>query len=85
MILEEVKRPRVNRGGYKLCKWQKIIFEFADSDMDCAKIRYEDDEKRCSKVHSETLAINRAAKRLGVAVFARTINDVTYLFKGEDK
>lgn len=85
MILEEVKRPYGTVGGYKLCKHQKIIMDFASSGMDCAKLRFEDGEKRCKEPASDTLGLNRAAKRLRVDVFARTINGDIYLFKGVDK
>lgn len=85
MIIEEAKRPTRLRDGYKLCKWQQVIMDFIDSGMDCAVLRFDEDEKRTKYVYSTALGINRAAKNLRVDMFARTVNGKTYLFRGKDE
>ena len=79
---EEVKRPGTM---YKLCKWQKVIMDFIDSGMDCARLYFDEEDKIPKHSYSIALAINRAAKRLRVAMFAKTIDGKTYLFRGQDE
>ena len=81
----EAERPEKRQRSHKLCKWQKIIFDFVDSGLDCAKLIYEDEEEYPKSKYSDTLSVNRSAERLKVDVFARTVNKEIYLFKGKRK
>ena len=80
ITFEEVKRPVT---GYKLCRWQKVIMDFIDSGMDCVRLKFDEDEKIPKHTYSIALGINRAAKNLRVDMFARTINNRIYLFRGK--
>ena len=81
----ESERPVKRQRSHKLCKWQKVIFDFIESGLDCAKLIYEDEEEYPKNKYSDTLSINRSAERLRVDVFARTVNEEIYLFKGKRK
>lgn len=81
----EATRPEKGQRSHKLCKWQKIIFDFIDSGMDCAKLIYEDEDEYPKEKYTDTFSINRSAERLKVDVFARTVNKDVYLFKGARK
>ena len=81
----ESERPTEIQRSHKLCKWQKIIFDFIESGLDCAKIVYEDEWEMPKDTYTDTFSINRSAERLKVDVFARTVNKEIYLFKGSRK